>query len=156
MIGFPREAAQLRTVCRRAAALAWVIAASATGVVWLLHPDLVTVMGYGLYPLLVAIVAWTCVGAMRLRLVGFLPSSSSHFIPPVLQPSLRIWQLLRLALFGAIPLLLAAVIGSAVAGLAVIYAGQALVYVVAVRILLDLVFGAVFNLGIISRRKLSR
>lgn len=67
----------------------------------------------------------------------------------VRRPASRIYDLLVgcFGLFGVILLLLVAVVGTAVVGDPI-----TLVYVLLVRMFLDLGFGAALNLGIISRR----
>ena len=144
------------TVYRIAGAVALASAALALAFVALFHPYLGTAVGYVIIPLLAAALAWACAGAARLRLVGFLPSDGDHFIPSVLQPWIRFWLLVRFGLLGAMLLLLAAIIVTVVAGGPVTYPVEAVVYVVIVRIFLDLAFGVAFNLGIIARRNVSR
>lgn len=117
-----------------------------------LRPDLGTVFIYAAVPFFAALLVWTVAGVARLRLVGFLPSDADHFIPVALQPWIRCWLLLRFGLLGAMFLLLLSIIGTAVVDGSLRYSAEALVYVVWFRMFIDLVFGAAFNLGIISRR----
>jgi hypothetical protein len=112
------------------------------------------VVGYVLWPLLVALVAWLVASVLRLRLVGFLPAqpNDDDFISPALQPWIRFWLLARFGLLGAMLLLLLAIVATALVGRGANYCVQAFVYLVMVRLLMDSGFGAVFNLGIITRR----
>ena len=118
----------------------------------LVHPYLGTVVGYVFVPLLAALLVWAIAGAVRLKLVGFLSSDADHFIPPRLQPWIRFWLVARLGLLGTIALLIVAIVGTVLAGGTASYSVEALVYVVIVRMFMDLIFGAAFNLGIVSRR----
>lgn len=140
------------TVYRIAGGVALLSALSAFALAALLRPYLGDVVGYVFVPLLVALLAWAIAGAVRLRLVGFLPSEADHFIPDALRPWIRFWLLVRLGLLGAMLLLLAATVVTASGGGPVNYCVEALVFVVIVRLLVDLIFGAAFNVGIISRR----
>jgi hypothetical protein len=87
-------------------------------------------------------------------LVGYLPGqpNDDDFIPRALQPWIRFWLLARFGLLGALLTLLLVVVATALAGQGVIYGVEALVYVVMVRMFMDLGFGAAFNLRIIARR----
>ena len=116
------------------------------------------VVGYVVWPLLAALVAWVVAGILRLRLVGYLPSQpkDDDFIPRGLQPWIRFWLLARFGLLGAMLALLLAVVVTAVAGRGANYAVEALVYVVMVRMFMDVGFGAAFNVGIITRRGSAR
>ena len=143
-------------VYRVAGGVALLSALSAFAVAALLRPYLGDVVGYVFVPLLVALLAWAVAGAVRLRVVGFLPSEADHFIPDALRPWIRFWLLVRLGLLGALLLLLAAIVITAIVGGPVNYSVNALVFVVIVRMLVDLVFGAAFNVGIISRRHSAR
>jgi hypothetical protein len=140
------------TVYRIAGGVALLSAISAFALAALFRPYLGDVVGYVLVPLLVALLAWAIAVAARLRLVGFLPSEADHFISDALRPWIRFWLLVRLGLLGAMLLLLAAIVATAIGGGSINYCVNALVFVVIVRLLVDLVFGAAFNVGIISRR----
>lgn len=122
----------------------------------LIHPYLGTVVGYVFVPLLAALLAWALAGVVRLRLVGFLPSAADDFIPSALQPWIRFWLVVRFGLLGGGLLLLVSIVGAALAGGPITFPVEAFVYVVIVRMFMDLVFGTAFNLGIISRRHMSR
>lgn len=106
------------------------------------------------WPFLAALLAYVVAGISRLRLVGFLKSQANDddFIPSALQPWIRFWLLSRFGLLGGMLLLLLAIVATAVAGRGANYCFEALVYVVMVRMFMDVVFGAAFNLGIIIRR----
>jgi hypothetical protein len=111
-------------------------------------------VGYVLWPLLVALLAWLVASLLRLRVVGFLPAQpNDDFIAPVLQPWIRFWLLARLGLLGVMLLLLLAIVATALSGRGANYCIQAFVYLVMIRLLMDSGFGAVFNLGIITRRR---
>ena len=143
------------TIYRIAAGMFLGSAFLALGIAFILRPSMVTVVAYVLWPLLLASVAWVVAGILRLRLVGYLPGQpkDDDYIPRPLQPWIRFWLLMRLGLLGAMLALLLAVIDTAVARWSVQYAVDALVYVVLVKMLIDLGFGAAFNLGIIMRRR---
>jgi hypothetical protein len=126
--------------------------ALALAFVMLVQPYLGNVVGYVLVPLLTALLVWAVAGIVRLKLVGFLPSDADHFIPPRLQPWIRFWLLVRFGLLGAMALLLVGSIGTALAGGLISYTVEALVYVVMVHMFMDLIFGAAFNIGIVSHR----
>lgn len=140
------------TIYRVAGGVAFGSALVSVAVAALIGPHLGTVAVYALVPLLAALFVWAVAGAARLRLVGFLPSEADHFIPPALQPWIRFWLLARFGLLGAMLLLLLGTVVTAVAGGPAKYCIEGLVYVVIVRMLMDLIFGAAFNMGIISRR----
>jgi hypothetical protein len=72
-----------------------------------------------------------------------------------LQPWIRFWLLVRFGLLGAMLLLLLAIVGTAIAGGRITHPVDALVYVVIVRMFMDVTFGAAFNVGIIVRRRVS-
>jgi hypothetical protein len=131
-------------------------AALALAFVAIIHPYLGTVVGYVVVPLLAALLVWAIAGVVRLRLVGFLPSDADHYIPTTLQPWIRFWLVVRFGLLGAMLLLLVAIVGAAVAGAPITYSVEAFVYVGIVRMFMDLIFGAAFNLCIISRRHITR
>ena len=130
-------------------------AAVAVGIASLLRPSMGAVVGYLVWPFLAALVAWVVAGISRLRLVGFLPGqpNDDDFIPRALQPWILFWLLSRFGLLGGMLVLLLAIVATAVAGRGANYCIEALVYVVMVRIFMDLGFGAAFNLGIITRRR---
>jgi hypothetical protein len=125
---------------------------AALAVSTLLRPYLGSVAGYAVWPMLVGLVAWTIAVVARLRLVGLLPSNADHFIPTALQPWIRFWLLARLGLLGAVVLLLLAAVAAALPGGPTRYCVEAFVYVVMARIFMDLFFGAVLNVSIITRR----
>jgi hypothetical protein len=131
-------------------------AALALAFVALIHPYLGTVVGYVIVPFLAVLLVWAIIYVVRLGLVGFLPSDADHFIPTTLQPWMRFWPVVRFGLLGAMFLLLVAIVGTAIAGGPITYPVEAFVYVVIVRMFMDLAFGAALNLGIISRRHISR
>jgi hypothetical protein len=157
MNGVLRTAAQAvpkATIYRVAAGVALGSVALALGVAFL-GPSMGALVGYIVWPILAALVASLVAGILRLRLVGHLPSQpkDDDFIPRALQPWIRFWLLARFGLLGAMLALLVAIVATAVAGRGVSYALEAFVYVVIVRILMDLGFGAAFNFGIIIRRR---
>ena len=161
MNGILRATAQAvprATIYRVAAGVALGSAALALGIAFLLRPSMGAVVGYVVWPLLATLVAWVLAGILRLRLVGYLPSQpkDDDFIPRRLQPWIRFWLLARVGLLGAMLALLLAVVVTAVAGRGANYAVEALVYVVLVRMFMDVGFGAAFNLGIITRRRSAR
>jgi hypothetical protein len=158
MNGILRATAQTvpkATIYRVAAGVALASAVLALGITFILRPSLGAVVGFVMWPFLAALVAWVVAGILRLRLVGYLPGQpkDDDYIPRALQPWIRFWLLTRFGLLGAMLALLVAVIATAVAGRGVNYGVEALVYVVMVRMFLDLGFGAAFNLGIITRRR---
>ncbi len=142
------------TIYRVAAGVALGSVALALGIAFL-GPSMGALVGYIVWPILAALVASLVAGILRLRLVGYLPSQpkDDDFIPLALQPWIRFWLLARFGLLGATLALLVAIVATAVAGRGVSHALEAFVYVVIVRILMDLGFGAAFNLGIIIRRR---
>ncbi|MFL6759994.1 hypothetical protein [Sphingomonas sp.] len=113
------------------------------------------IIGYIVWPLLAVSLAWVVAGISRLRLVGYLPSQpkDDDFIPRALQPWIRLWLLARVGLFGAMVLVFLAIAVTAAVGRGANYCVQALVYLVAARMFMDLGFGAAFNLGMITRRR---
>jgi hypothetical protein len=158
MNGILRATAQAvpkATIYRVAASVALGSVALALGVAFLLRPSMGTVVGYVVWPLLATLLAGGITGVLRLRLVGYLPSQpkDDDFIPRGLQPWIRFWLLARFGLLGAMLALLLAVVVTAVAKQGVNYAGEALVYVVMLKMFVDVGFGAAFNLGIIARRR---
>ncbi|HVM38374.1 MAG TPA: hypothetical protein VM265_08310 [Sphingomicrobium sp.] len=158
MYGILRATAQAvpkATIYRVAAGVALGSAALALWIAFILRPSMGAVVGYVMWPFLMALVAWVVAGILRLRLVGYLPGqpNDDDFIPRALQPWIRFWLLTRFGLLGAMLALLLAVIAAAVAGGAVNYGVEALVYVVLVRMFMDLGFGAALNLGIITHRR---
>ena len=116
------------------------------------HPYLGDVVGLGLWPFLVAMIVWLIAGVSRLRIVGFLPSKADHLIPTGLRPWIRFWLLVRVGLFGGWTLLIVAIVGAAIWGSPLRYLVEALVYLVWLRLFLDLCFGSAFNIGIIFGR----
>jgi len=158
MNGILRSTAQTvpkATVYRVAGSVALMSAAVALGIAFILQPSMGAVVIYAVWPFLLALLASVVAGVLRLRLVGYLPAQpkDDDFIPSGLQPWIRFWLLTRFGLFGAMLALVLAIIATAVAGWDVNYGAEALVYVVLVRIFMDLGFGAAFNLGIIARRR---
>ena len=149
------QAVSKAVIYRAAIGVALGSAALALGTAVLFRPYLGTVVGYALWPLAIAFVAWAVAGILRVRLVGYLPSQpkDDDFLPRALQPWMRFWLLTRFGLLWAMLILLLAAIVMAVAGRGANHAVEALVYVVTVRIFMDLAFGAAFNLGIIARRR---
>jgi hypothetical protein len=143
------------TIYRVVAGVAVGSAVFSLGIAFIVRPSMVTVIGYIMWPLLVAVAAWIVAGILRLRLVGYLPGQpkDDDFIPRSLQPWIRFWLLTRLGLLGAMLGLSLAVIATAVIGAGLRFSVDALVYIVLVRTLMDLGFGAAFNLGIITRRR---
>lgn len=123
----------------------------------LLHPPMSEVFGHLVWPFLAALLVWAVAGISRLRLVGFLPGqpNDDDFIPPTFRPWIRVWLLSRMGLLVGMLALLLAVVATAIAGRGAIYCIEALVYVVVVRIFMDLACGAAFNLGVITRRRAS-
>lgn len=143
------------TLYRTAAGVAVGSAAIAVAIATLLRPSMGAVFGYLVWPFLAALGAWAVAGISRLRLVGFLPGqpSDDDFIPRTLQPWIRFWLLSRIGLLVGMLVLLLAIVATAVAGQGANYCIEALVYVVVVRVFMDLAFGAAFNLGVITRRR---
>jgi hypothetical protein len=143
------------TVYRVAAGVALASAAVALGIAALLRPSMGFVVGYVVWPFLATFAASVIASIFRLRLVGYLPShpNDDDYIPRALQPWIRFWLLGRLGLLGAMLALLLAIVATAIAGRSLNYCVQALVYVVMVRMCMDVGFGAAFNLGIIKRRR---
>ena len=117
----------------------------------LLRPSFGAVLGYALIPVLLSFAAFALVAIIRLQVVGWLPGHAGNdVIPKRLQPWIRWWLLIRFGLLGSGILLifggvLAAVAQRSLLGIFL----QAFVYVVWLRILLDAVFGALFNAGVI-------
>jgi len=103
-----------------------------------------------LAPFSLALAAWLLVGALRLRLVGFLPSEAQALIPSRLVPWMRSWLLVRFGLLGSGLLLILTAIVAAIAHGPFGRAIEAFAYVVWFRIFLDLIFGTAFNAGVIS------
>jgi hypothetical protein len=158
MNGVMRATAQAvpeATIYRVAAGVALMSAALALGIALIFRPAMSSVVEYALWPFLIALVAWIVAGTLRLRLVGYLPDepNDDDFIPRALQPWIRFWLMTRLGLLGAMLALLVVAIATVLAGGGVNYSVQALVYVIVVRMFMDLSFGAAFNLGIITRRR---
>lgn len=143
------------TIYRVAGSVALVAAAVALGIAFILRPSMGAVVIYAMWPFLLALLAWVVAGVLRLRLVGYLPGQpkDDDFIPRSLQPWIRFWLLTRFGLLGAMLALLLVVIATVVVGGGFNYSAEALVYVVLVRMFVDLGFGAAFNLGIITRRR---
>lgn len=161
MNGILRATAQAvpkATIYRVAVGVAVGSVGLALGIAVLLRPSMGVVVGYVVWPLLAFLVAWIVAGVLRLRLVGCLPSQpkDDDFIPRGLQPWIRFWLLTRFGLLGAMLVLLLAIVVAAVAGRGANYAVEALVYVVVVRMFMDVGFGAAFNIGIITRRRSAR
>ena len=129
--------------------------AVAVAVAWLLRPSMGAVIGYMVWPFLAVSLVWVVAGISRLQFVGYLPSQpkDDDFIPRALQPWIRLWLVARVGLFGAMLLVFLAIAVTAAVGRDANYCVQALVYLVAVRMFMDLGFGAAFNLGIITRRR---
>lgn len=158
MNGILRATAQAvpkATTYRVAGSMAVVSAVVALGIAFILQPSMGAVVMYATWPFLLALLAWVVAGVLRLRLVGYLPGQpkDDDFIPRSLQPWIRFWLLTRFGLLGAMLALFLIVIATAVAGTGLNYSVEALVYVVLVRLFVDLGFGAAFNLGIITRRR---
>ena len=127
-------------------------AAVALCVTWLLHPNLGAVL-FMQCPFLLALAIWLIAGVTRLRLVGFLPSNADHLIPTRLQPWIRLWLLVRFGLLVGWTIPIVAIIATAILGGPVRYCVEALVYLVWLRIFLDLCFGSAFNIGIVVGRQ---
>jgi hypothetical protein len=140
------------TVCGVSGSVAVLAAAAALAIAGFARPYLGDVIGYIVFPLFLSIGAWIVAGVLRLRLVGYLPSEAEHLIPKRLRPWIHFWLLARFGLLGSMLIMLVVAIGMAIAGNRIASAVDALVYVVILRIFLDMIFGAVFNFGIISRR----
>lgn len=113
------------------------------------------VVEYLVWPFLTALVVRAVAGISQLRLVGYLPGqpNDDDFIPRALQPWMRFWLLARMGLLVGMLVLLLATVAAVIAGRGANYCIDALVYVVVVRMFMDLAFGAAFNLGIIARRR---
>jgi hypothetical protein len=133
-------------------------AAVAVAGAWLLGPSMGAVIRYMVWPFLALSLVWVVAGISRLQLVGYLPSQpkDDDFIPRALQPWIRFWLVGRVGLLGAMLLVFLAIAVTAAVGRGANYCVEALVYVVAARMLIDLGFGAAFNLGIITRRRSTR
>ena len=158
MNGVLRETAKTvskATLYRTAAGVAVGSAAISLAIATLIRPSMGAVLEYFGWPFLAALVVWAVAGISRLRLVGFLPGqpNDDDFIPRTLQPWIRFWLLSRFGLLVGTLALLLALVATAVGGQGASYCIEALVYVVMVRMFMDLVFGAAFNLGIITRRR---
>ena len=151
------QAVPKATIYRVAAGVAAVSVVLALGSAFILRPAMGAVVQYLIWPFLMALVAWVVAGILRLRLVGYLPGqpNDDDFIPRALQPWIRFWLLTRFGLLGAMLALLLVIIVTALAKQGVNYGVEALVYVVVVRMFMDLGFGAAFNLGIILRRRIA-
>lgn len=161
MNGILRATAQAvpkATIYRVAAGVALGSAALALGIACLLRPSMGTVVAYVVWPFLATLLAWIVACVLRLRLVGYLPSQPKDhdLIPRSLQPWIRFWLLARFGLLAAMLALLLAVVVTAVGRRGVNYAVEALIYVVMLRMFMDVGFGAAFNLGIITRRRSPR
>lgn len=143
------------TLYRIAAGVGFGSAAIAVAIATLLRPSMGAVFGYLVGPFLAAFVVWAVAGITRLRLVGHLPGqpNDDDFIPRNLQPWIRFWLLARIGLLVGMLVLLLATVATVVAGRGANYCIEALVYVVVVRMFVDLAFGAAFNLGIVTRRR---
>lgn len=137
------------------AGVALASAVVALGIASLPRPSMREVILFLVWPFMVLAVVWALAGISRLRLVGFLPGqpNDDDFIPCALQPWIRFWLLSRLGLLGAMLVLLPAVVATAVVGRGANYCIEAFVYVVMVRMFMDLGFGAAFNLSILTRRR---
>jgi len=149
------EAVPKATAYRLPTGVALVSAVLALGFTSMFHPTVGVVVGYVIWPFLIALVAWVVAGILRLRLVGYLPGQpkDDDFIPSALQPWIRFWLLTRFGLLGGMVALVLGIVATAMAGWGVNYCIEALIYVVLTRIFIDLGFGAAFNLGIIVRRR---
>jgi hypothetical protein len=97
----------------------------------------------------VALLVWLIAAAARLRLVGYLPADADNLIPAALQPWMRFWLLTRMGLLLAMLLLMLATVIAAVARGPFHYCLQGFVYVVMLRIFMDLLFSAALNVGVI-------
>ena len=111
------------------------------------------VVTYALVPLAVALIAWVIVLVARLRLVGFLPSAAEGLIPPRLEPWIRSWLLVRFGLLGSGLLLIFGAVAMAIARVPFGRLVEAFVCVFWLRLFFDLVFGLMFNAGVISSRR---
>jgi len=106
-----------------------------------------------LVPFAVALIVWLVLGLARIRIVGFLPTGTEEPIPASLQPWIRSWLLVRFGLLGsALLLIIGAVVTAVVHGPLGSFV-QAFACVVWFRILLDLIFGATFNAGVLYGRR---
>ena len=137
-----------------AGAVALASTAIALFIAGLIRPSFGVVLSYALIPFLLSFAAFALVAIVRLQVVGLLSGDvSNDVIPKRLQSWIRWWLLIRLGLLGSGILLifgglLAAIAQRSLVGIVL----QAFVYVVWIRILLDAVFGALFNAGVISSR----
>ena len=143
------------TLYRTAAGVGFGTAAISVAIAMLFRPSMGAVFGYLVWPFLAALVVWAVVGLSRLQLVGYLPGqpNDDDFIPRPLQPWIRFWLLARIGLLVGMLVLVFATVATVIAGRGANYCVEALVYVVVVRMFMDLGFGAAFNLGIITRRR---
>lgn len=123
-------------------------------IVGLFRPPLGVVLSYALIPVLLSFAVFVLVAIVRLQVVGWLPGDvSDDVIPKRLRSWIRWWLLVRFGLLGSGILLifgglLAAIAQRSLVGIVL----QAFVYVVWLKFLLDAVFGALFNAGVISSR----
>lgn len=108
-----------------------------------------SIFTYALWPFGVAMVAWVVLAIARLRFVGFLPSNVEGLIPNRLRPWFRWCLLVRFGLFGSWVMLIIAAIATGIAHGPVGRVIMAFVFAVWFRMFLDLVFGAIFNAGLI-------
>lgn len=124
-------------------------------IAFILQPDLGAFIGYAAPALVIALIAWAIGGILRLRLVGILPSKSNDddFIPRALQPWIRFWLLARFGLLAAVLALLLVAILAAIFGQGANHGLEAFVYIIWVRMIFDMGFGAALNFGIIARRR---
>jgi hypothetical protein len=106
-----------------------------------------------LVPLSMAWGLWVIAFVVRLRFVGFLPTDAYRLIPAALQPWIRFWFLMRTGLLGGWALLLLAAVGTALVGGPIHYPLEAFFYLVLAQVLLDGLFGAVFNIGLVKGRQ---
>ena len=140
------------TVYRVAGGVALGCAIAALAVAAVFRPDLGSVIGYLILPLLLVMAASSVAFLARLRIIGFLPSEADQIIPTALQPWIRAWLVSRRGLLGAVLLVALFVIGRAVAGGPARYGVDAFVYLVLGHMFLDLVFWTVLNVAIIRGR----
>lgn len=140
------------TIYRVAGTIAVLAAALSVAVSTIFHPYLGTVVLYAAAPFVTAMLIWAVAFIARLRLVGFLPSACDHFIPPGLRPWLQFWLMFRFGLLGSILLLLVIVTVSAVLGGPIQDLVAGVIYLIWLRLFVDVLFGAAFNIGVISRR----
>jgi hypothetical protein len=115
-------------------------------------PNFGSVVGYLAIPFVIALLAWTVVGILRLILVGFLPGDSYRVFTENAGPWTQAWLVVRFGLMLGWFILIAAIVIAVLARTGLANCVYALAYLVFLRMFIDLVAGTVFNAELIKSR----